>query len=90
MLTPKEYISTFINKNLRLSKRNFKEMRKFNYQYGVLETFSTSASILLGEGNKIMAVLKSKAKGHGEFLSIIKKIKYFRHCSRKFSGKPNS
>lgn len=69
MLTPKEYISTFINKNLRL-KREFREMKKFNYQYGILETFSNSASILLGKGNKIMAVLKSKAKGYGKFLGI--------------------
>jgi len=58
-LTPKEYIQTFLNNNLRIDRRSFDERREYIYKFGVLDNFSTSASCLLGKGNKVIAVLKS-------------------------------
>ena len=62
ILTQKEYISTFLDNNLRLDRRQINQARNFSYQFGILDTFSTSASCLLGEGNKIIAVLKSHSE----------------------------
>jgi exosome complex RNA-binding protein Rrp42 (RNase PH superfamily) len=59
VLTPEEYITTFLDHNLRIDRRDLTQRRDFSYQFGILDTFSTSASCLLGEGNKIIAVLKS-------------------------------
>ena len=60
-LTGREYIMAFTNKNLRVDRRDMKDKRKLTYQFGILDSFSTSASCLLGDstGNKIIAVMKS-------------------------------
>jgi hypothetical protein len=34
VLTPKEYISAFLAKDLRVDKRNLAERRKFVFQFG--------------------------------------------------------
>lgn len=71
-LTPKEYIQTFLNHNLRIDKRTLNERRKYLYKFGILDNFSTSATCLLGEGNKIIAVLKSSnrsSESKSNFLS---------------------
>ena len=67
-LTPKEYITTFTDKNLRVDRRSFEEKRRFTYQFGILDTFTTSASCLLGDGNKVIIALKSSTtlKGDGD------------------------
>ena len=59
VLTQKEYISTFLDYNLRIDRREFDQKRNLCYQFGILDSFCTSASCTLGEGNKIIAVLKS-------------------------------
>jgi exosome complex RNA-binding protein Rrp42 (RNase PH superfamily) len=58
-LTPIEYISAFLNKNVRLDKRDLKQKRKAGYQTEILDSFSTSATSLLGNGNKLISVLKA-------------------------------
>ena len=57
VLTKKEYINAFLEKNLRYDKRELDEKRKYIYNYGILDSFKYSASNLLGN-NKIIAVLK--------------------------------
>lgn len=61
-LTQREYISTFINKDLRLDRRTLTQKRPMTYKFGILDTFSTSASCTLGDGNKIIAVIKGVNK----------------------------
>lgn len=58
-LTGREYITTFINKDIRVDRRNLLEKRKSIYQFGILDSFSTSASCMLGSGTKVIAVMKS-------------------------------
>jgi exosome complex RNA-binding protein Rrp42 (RNase PH superfamily) len=58
-LTGREYIMAFINKDIRVDRRNLQEKRKAIYQFGILDSFSTSASCLLGTGTKVIAVIKS-------------------------------
>jgi exosome complex RNA-binding protein Rrp42 (RNase PH superfamily) len=59
VLTAKEYLEVFLNKNLRIDRRDLKEKRPISYNFGILDSFSTSASCSIGENNKIIAVLKS-------------------------------
>ena len=74
VLTQKEYISTFLNKNIRLDKRDLKQKRNFSYQFGILDSFPTSASCLLGDSNKIIAVLKKNTE-QGQDNTLCKYIK---------------
>ena len=87
-LTPKEYIQTFLNSGLRIDRRGLNERRQYSYKFGVLDNYSTSASCLLGEGNKVIAVLKSSNRSSSSkdnYLSkIIFKIFSKRHCTRQF------
>lgn len=57
VLTKKEYINAFLEKNLRYDKRALDEKRNYVYNYGILDSFKHSASNLLGN-NKIIVVLK--------------------------------
>ena len=69
ILTAKEYLETFLSKNLRIDRRDLNEKRQLAYQFGILDTFSTSASCLLGDSNKIIAVMKSHNKDISETTS---------------------
>ncbi len=74
-LTPKEYIQTFLNNNIRVDRRDLNERREYLYKFGVLDNYSTSASCLLGQGNKVIAVLKSSnltSHSKDSYLSIYK------------------
>ena len=83
-LTPKEYIQTFLNNNIRVDRRGLNERRKYLYKFGVLDNYSTSASCLLGEGNKVLAVLKSSSQASqpkDSYLSIGTLLKFIRYCT---------
>ena len=83
VLTQKEYITTFLDHNLRIDRRDLTQRREFSYQFGILDTFSTSASCLLGEGNKIIAVMKS----HNDSEFENKEVTHDKHDSSNFISK---
>lgn len=57
VLTQKEYINTFLDHNLRIDKRDLNEARNISYHFGIFDSFCTSASCTMGDGNKIIGVL---------------------------------
>lgn len=59
VVAPKEYMNCFLEKSLRPDKRSLDEIRLFSFYNDVLDSEKISASCSLGEGNKIIAVLKS-------------------------------
>jgi exosome complex RNA-binding protein Rrp42 (RNase PH superfamily) len=60
-LTIKEYISTFLGKEIRPDQRKLDDRREFKFEQNVLENFSDSATCLLGQGNKVLSVLKKQS-----------------------------
>lgn len=57
-IAPLEYYKAFLDKDLRPDKRGFKEQRGFNFSSSVLDSETFSCTNCLGEGNRILAVLK--------------------------------
>lgn len=57
-LAPKEYYKAFIEKNIRPDKRLLKEKRGVQFYNNALESEEYSCTCCLGEGNRILAVLK--------------------------------
>lgn len=72
-LTLKEYVSAFLEKNLRCDQRSLTEKRPFIYNYNVLDLVHPSASGVMGN-NKIIIVLKYKenSRKSGNNISFIK------------------
>ena len=62
---PEECMRAFLEKESRFDNRKFYESRKFNYNFGVLNTFDYSAIGSLGL-NKILIVLKEVGKNIGD------------------------
>ena len=58
---PEESLRTFLEKEMRYDNRKFYESRKFNFAFGVLNTYKYSAIGSLGL-NKILLVLKDTDK----------------------------
>ena len=58
---PEESLRTFLEKEIRYDNRKFYESRKFNFAFGVLNTYKYSAIGSLGL-NKILLVLKDTDK----------------------------
>ena len=58
---PEESLRAFLEKEVRYDSRKFYESRKFNFAFGVLNTFKYSAIGSLGL-NKILLVLKETGK----------------------------
>ena len=58
---PEESLRTFLEKEIRYDNRKFYESRKFNFAFGVLNTYKYSAIGSLGL-NKILLVLKNTDK----------------------------
>ena len=58
---PEECMRAFLEKETRYDSRKFYQSRKFNYKYGVLNTFDYSAIGEIGL-NKILLVLKEVGK----------------------------
>ena len=58
---PEESLRTFLEKEMRYDNRKFYESRKFNFAFGVLNTYKYSAIGSLGL-NKILLVLKDTNK----------------------------
>ncbi len=59
--TPEECMRAFLEKETRYDNRKLYQSRKFNYKYGVLNTFEYSAIGEIGL-NKILLVLKEVGK----------------------------
>lgn len=57
-LAPSEYYKAFLEKNIRPDKRQLLEHRGFVFSTSVLDTEDISATSCLGEGNRILGVLK--------------------------------
>lgn len=79
LLSPKEYISTFVSKGLRHDRRGFAEKRNYSYQFGVLDNFPISSTCMLGNNNKIISVLKTKTCNPSEnkiSMDILNRFRY--------------
>lgn len=57
-LAPNEYYKAFLEKNIRPDKRQLLEHRGFVFNTSVLDTEDISVTSCLGEGNRILGVLK--------------------------------
>ena len=82
---PEECLRAFLEKGSRFDDRKFYESRKFNYSFGVLNSYEYSAIGSLGL-NKILLVLKEIGKNMSDKpkiniiidnLKIINQIKKF-------------
>lgn len=57
-IAPKEYLKAFYAKNIRPDKRSLLESRQKHYTYNVLDFEKFSCSTTLGDGNRVICVLK--------------------------------
>lgn len=66
VVAPKEYMKCFLEKSLRIDKRSMTEIRQFSFFSDVLDSEKISASCSLGEGNKILGVLKTSKSSYND------------------------
>jgi len=71
---PREYFKAFIEKNIRPDKRQLTEKRGLLINQGILDSEKYSCSCTLGDGNRVLAVLKKKSGQENSKIGLLKVI----------------